>query len=316
MSAPAAAADFTVLRANCAQQLDEQGYFAGAAWLRPLFQSVPREAFVPDGVWLEETDAHQRWIFLDRRQDTRAWANAVYAPHRPLITQLDDGRTPPTGPAAGDFTSSVSAPSVAVRMLRELNPHPACKVLEIGTGSGYNTALLAARCGPAHITSMEIDPQLADQARARLAQAGYHPAVIDGDGELGHPPGAPYDALISTASVYRIPPAWLHQLRPQGQLIAPLATPFGTDALLKLTADGSGGGAGRLVCALRFMRVRGQRRPEPWSTYGWPRLPGIAVAADGERQTITLTPETTSSVAPSGSRSVPPRRAVRSSKGD
>ncbi|QCX80605.1 protein-L-isoaspartate O-methyltransferase [Streptomyces sp. YIM 121038] len=135
---------------------------------------------------------------------------------------------------------------------------------------------------------MGIAPQLADRARARLAQAGCHPAVVAGDGEGGDPPGAPYDAIISTACVYRIPPAWLQQLRPQGLLITPLSTPFGTDALLKLTADGRGGGAGRLVCALRFMRVRGQRRPQPWSTYGWPSLPGIA--ADGERQTIALAP--------------------------
>ncbi|GHC89653.1 hypothetical protein GCM10010349_77730 [Streptomyces flavofungini] len=65
---------------------------------------------------------------------------------------------------------------------------------------------------------------------------------------------------------------------------------MGTDALLKLTVDGRGGGKGGLVCALRFMRMRGQRQPGPWSAYGWPRLPDFAVAVEGGGQSITLNP--------------------------
>ncbi|MGA5199522.1 protein-L-isoaspartate O-methyltransferase family protein, partial [Streptomyces exfoliatus] len=76
---------------------------------------------------------------------------------------------------------------------------------------------------------MEIDATIAQQARDKLNGLGLAPTVVVGDGEQGHRARAPYDRLISTAAVQRIPPAWLDQMSTDGTILTPLATPFGSD---------------------------------------------------------------------------------------
>ncbi|MFD0386121.1 hypothetical protein ACFQ2B_38270 [Streptomyces stramineus] len=86
-----------------------------------------------------------RYPLIDRNEKPRAWLKAVYEPGAALITQIDDGTVAPTGPADGAFTSSISSPGVVIELLRHLAPEPGERILEIGTGSGYTTALLAHR---------------------------------------------------------------------------------------------------------------------------------------------------------------------------
>ncbi|GHC89647.1 hypothetical protein GCM10010349_77720 [Streptomyces flavofungini] len=210
---------FLSLRAECARALAAQGYFVGGDWLCELFEAVPREAFVPDGVWLDDADDQQRWLFLDRHRELRPWADAVYDLHTPLVTQLDDGSVPATGPAKGTFTSSLSAPSVVVRMLRELSPEPGARILEVATGSGYNAALLSARCGEENVTTVDIDAHLAARAAKRLADAGFHPTVVTGDGEKGYLPGAP----TTWSSPLPPPTASLPPGSPRSGLAAPFS---------------------------------------------------------------------------------------------
>jgi protein-L-isoaspartate(D-aspartate) O-methyltransferase len=84
--------------------------------------------------------------------------------------------------------------------------HPGHRVLDIGIGTGYTAALLAQRLGTGHVTSIEIAPDVAVQARTALAATGYGEiCVITGNGALGYPPHAPYDRIVSTAAVSRIP---------------------------------------------------------------------------------------------------------------
>ncbi|GAA2418251.1 protein-L-isoaspartate O-methyltransferase [Streptomyces mauvecolor] len=283
--------DFPVLRHACAEALTARSAFDGAPGLRAAFEAVPRERFVPTRVWLPERDAAGRWRVLDRQAEPVEWARRVYDPDTALITQLDDGAAEPVAPAKGVFTSSLSCPSVVVWMLRLLGRVEGA-VLEIGTGYGYGTALLRAWLGTVRLTTMDIDPSIAAQARRVLADGGWEADVITGDGEAGHTAGAPYVGIITTGSVYRIPPAWPNQLSAGGVLVVPVATPFGTDALLRLVADGKGGATGRFVGAVAFMRLRGQREPEPWSAYGWGRLPdyGMTLSTDGAEQRIWLAP--------------------------
>ncbi|MFC7304350.1 methyltransferase domain-containing protein [Streptomyces monticola] len=258
------------VRRRCAEELYPQRRgMAGCRWLYDAFLATPREHFVPDRVWWPERGKNGYRLY-DRAMEPRAWLSAVYTPGYSLITQIDDGAVAPTGPAEGRFTSSISASCTIVELLRHLAPEPGERVLEIGTGTGYTTALLTHRTGPGTVVSVEIDPRIAAHASRRLGELGVDVRLVTGDGEHGHAGSAPYDRVVSTASVRRIPEAWVRQLRPGGVLLTPLDSPFGHDLLVLLVADGRGNAVGRAVAEVEFMRVRGQRLPVPHRDLGWP----------------------------------------------
>jgi protein-L-isoaspartate(D-aspartate) O-methyltransferase len=110
-------------------------------------------------------------------------------------------------------------------MLRLLDVQPGHRVLEVGTGSGYSTALLAHLVGPAgQVISLDIDPEMVTRTRRLLALDGRtNVTVLHADGRLGHPPGAPYDRLVAWAQAPQaIPIAWTEQVHPGGIIVAPL----------------------------------------------------------------------------------------------
>ncbi len=110
-------------------------------------------------------------------------------------------------------------PKVEARMLQEVAPQPHEKALEIGTGSGYMAALLAARC--ASVISLEIDPQLAQAARANLQRAGVRNAEVrEADGAQGCAGEGPFDVIVLSGSVPQVPQALLSQLKIGGRLLA------------------------------------------------------------------------------------------------
>ncbi|MGY3676854.1 methyltransferase domain-containing protein [Streptomyces sp. TE33382] len=259
------------LRRACADEMSRNPRgFGDCDWLREAFLTVPREHFVPDRVWWPTAGSDGLHTLLDRTAHPQEWLTRVYAPGVPLITQMDDGAVPPTHRATGAFTSSISAPGVIIELLRHLAPQPGHRTLEIGTGTGYTTALLATRAGAHNVTTIEIDAHLAARATQQLTTLGIHPLVITGDGEHGHSTAGPYDRIVATASVRQIPHAWISQLRPGGILVLPLDTPFGWDLLLRLESDGQGRAHGRFLERVEFMRVRGQRRPVAYADLGWP----------------------------------------------
>src|SRR5437868_12588843 len=109
------------------------------------------------------------------------------------------------------------------RMIDALALAPGMRILEVGTGTGYNAAVLAFVLGVEQVTSIEIDPEVAEQARTALHKAGYPVEVITGDGEDGYPPGAPYDRIMGTAAAHTVPYAWVEQTRPGGMILVPWA---------------------------------------------------------------------------------------------
>jgi protein-L-isoaspartate(D-aspartate) O-methyltransferase len=116
---------------------------------------------------------------------------------------------------------TTSQPYIIAAMLQAAEVAPQDRVLEIGAGSGYQTALLAELA--AEVFAVERHAALADHARATLARLGYQNAtVINGDGSLGLPEHAPYDAIIVAAAAPRVPPALLEQLAPEGRLVVPV----------------------------------------------------------------------------------------------
>ncbi len=254
-----AGADYEKLRRRCAEALDESGQF-GALWVREAFEAVAREAFVPSRVRISGRGDDSGQPLIDRDTDPDAWAQAVYVHDRALITQLDDGTTALEAGAAGRFSSSLSSLRVVVRQLSHLDLEPGHKVLHIGTGSGYDSALLAERADPADIVTVEVDPTVAAMARRNLDAAGYgRIRTVVHDGEQGWPDRAPYDRVLATASANRIPWLWVAQTAPGGVIV----TPYRGLALLRLVvADDGQSACGPVVDEMAFMVLRGQRDEE------------------------------------------------------
>ena len=116
---------------------------------------------------------------------------------------------------------TTSQPYIIAAMIQAAEIKPEDKVLEIGAGSGYQTALLAELA--AQVIALERYSTLADSAQATLQRLGYHNVVVvEGDGTLGWEPAAPYDAMIVSAAAPRIPPALLEQLAIGGRLVIPI----------------------------------------------------------------------------------------------
>ncbi|SFQ27080.1 methyltransferase domain-containing protein [Amycolatopsis rubida] len=229
-----------------------------------VFEQVPRAGFIPDTIWVDDPDG-PGFTAVSRRTDPSAWEAAVAA-NAPVITQINLGE--PATENGEDFPSSSSSqPSIVADMLDALDPRPGERVLEIGTGTGWNAALLAHRVGPSgQVTTIEVDPALAETARQALTAAGVAAEAVTGDGAAGWPAGAPFDRIIATASVREIvPPAWLAQLRPGGRLVTPWGTDYGNGALLTLDLDADGIASGRFSGNLAFMRLRSHQR----SLFGW-----------------------------------------------
>ena len=141
----------------------------------------------------------------------------AFVPHHLAGLAYDDGPLP-----IGEG-QTISQPYIVALMLQVLTLVPADRVLEVGTGSGYLTALLAELV--AQVVSVERHAVLAESARMLLIGMGYSNAsVIVGDGSLGYPQAAPYDAIIVSAAAPEVPSALLAQLREGGRMIIPVGS--------------------------------------------------------------------------------------------
>lgn len=239
-----------------------------------LFGEIPRTAFIPDTIWVDD-DSGDALVALSKRTDPERWHAAVAA-DAPVITQVDFGEQR-NGQTGSVPSSSGSQPSIVADMLAALDVRPGQSVLEIGTGTGWNAALLSRLAGEhSRVVTIEIDPDLAQAARQALTTAGFQPLVITGDGLDGYPPSAPYDRVISTAAVREIvPPAWLEQLRQGGRVVTPWGTDWSNGVMLTVELAHDGVASGRFSGDLAFMRIRSQRR----SLFGWsPAASAIAQA--------------------------------------
>ncbi|MFB9963558.1 protein-L-isoaspartate O-methyltransferase family protein [Sinosporangium siamense] len=174
----------------------------------------------------------------------------------PVITQVDDGELGKWGNVFP--TSSSTALWLMERMFDALNLAPRMTVLEIGTGTGYNAAALAAM--GSIVVSVEIDAGLAEAARRSLNRAGFADkvTVVVGDGELGAPGHAPFDRVIATAAAHTIPYPWVEQCKDGGRIVAPYTGEHNHGALMVLDVN-KGRAVGRAVDEAHFMPLRGQR---------------------------------------------------------
>ncbi|MFV0129860.1 methyltransferase domain-containing protein [Streptomyces sp. HMX112] len=245
-----------VARRALVREIVARGDLRDPAW-RAAFEAVPRHLFVPyyyvgavagyERLWCQDPDPERR----------SRWLAGAYA-DRPLATRVRDG----------DLVSSASQPSLMAVMLEALEVGDGDHVLEIGAGTGYNAALLAHRLGAERVTTVDLDEEITEAARAHLAAAGYRPEVVTGDGARGCPHRAPYDRIVATCALPSVPPAWLAQCRPGARVLAPLAT-----GLIALRVRDAGHAEGRFLhTSAYFVPLRGGTGgAPPVRTTGLPR---------------------------------------------
>jgi phosphoribosylformylglycinamidine synthase len=230
LDAAASTSSATDLRAQLVDKLRTGGVLTDSAVERAL-RAVPRHLFLP-GSMLED-----------------AYADTAV----------------PTRFADGVAISSASQPAIVAAMLQQLQAEPGMCVLEIGAGTGYNAALLAELVGPSgSVTSLDIDAETVDEARAHLEAANYtNIHVVATDGAFGWPSDAPYDRIILTVGAWDIAPAWLDQLAEGGLLVLPLWLGGGDASVTLRKRDGALYSESVLPCG--FMRLRGaEAGPERW----------------------------------------------------
>ncbi|MGX1728740.1 methyltransferase domain-containing protein [Streptomyces diastaticus] len=228
-------------------------------WL-PAFTEVPRSAFLPELMWPFAMETG-RSVPVSRSSDPDSWLAYADA-DVPIVTQWDDGRHAGTEPGEVS-TSSASMPSVVFRMLRALDVRAGQRVLEIGTGTGWNAALLAHRAGAGNVVTVEVDGAVAERAERALRAFGAPVRVVHGDGFQGFPEGAPYDRVIATCGLRSLPFAWVRQSRPGGVIVAPWGTHYSNaDAIARLVVAEDGRSAsGTFAGPVEFMKLRSQRLP-------------------------------------------------------
>ena len=160
------------------------------------------------------------------------------------------------GPLPIGEGQTISQPYIVALMTDLLEPQPTQTILEIGTGSGYQAAILAQLVQ--QVYSLEIIPSLAVEAADLLFRLGYtNIEVKAGDGHTGWPEHAPYDGIIITAAAPYLPLALIDQLRPGGRLVIPVGRPYSSQKLLLVEKDLTGSIDARDVLEVVFVPMTG-----------------------------------------------------------
>jgi protein-L-isoaspartate(D-aspartate) O-methyltransferase len=154
---------------------------------------------------------------------------------------------------------TISQPYIVAYMTEVIRPFPGMRVLEVGTGSGYQAAVLAAiGC---EVYTVEIFEALASSARERLQRLGYHNVdVRHGDGHFGSPAQAPFDAILVTAAAGYIPPALVEQLKPGGRMVIPVGSVYGVQNLILIEKAAANDVRTRNLLPVRFVPLLGGAR--------------------------------------------------------
>jgi len=147
---------------------------------------------------------------------------------------------------------TISQPFIVALMTELAQPTPDARVLEVGTGSGYQAAVLASCV--AKVYSIEIVKPLGEKARTLLASLGYRNVDVRiGDGYKGWPEAAPFDAIVVTAAPDHVPQPLVDQLAPRGRMVIPVGSRHGVQELLVITKDADGRAVTRKTMAVRFV---------------------------------------------------------------
>lgn len=209
---------------HLADELSDNGDLHDPSW-HAAVAAVPRHLFVPR-VNEYRDDA---WHRVDT--GSSSGLDLVYS-DRALVTELSDRGTHSVAAARS------TKPKLITRMLEALTVREGHRVLEIGTGSGYVTALLAHRIGDDRVFSVDLSSERIRAARLRIAATGHHPTLVCADGAAGLAEHGPYDRIIAHCSVPAVPRAWIDQLADGGVMLLDLKTAAAAGNLVVLKRHG------------------------------------------------------------------------------
>jgi len=233
-------------RQRLVEQLQKKGAIRSTR-LAQAFARIPREEFV--SVFYDRSSGQQIWErYTSENMEPEDWLAIVYQ-DKALVTQLTSNAP----------TSSSSMPSIMAQMLEALDIQRGQQVLEIGTGTGYNAALMAELVqDPTLITTIDLNEDLVSQARQILQRVVGQVYVEARDGTQGEVSHAPYDRIIVTASAAFIPQAWYQQLAPGGRLVTALQGTLGASGfmIVEKASDGRSALGRFLETPLHFMPLR------------------------------------------------------------
>ncbi|MFD6337236.1 ATP-grasp peptide maturase system methyltransferase [Streptomyces sp. NPDC060131] len=251
--------DSAELRRILADRISESGALTDPAW-RAAVEAVRRDVFLGGDVYringamwepVHRTEVgEEEWLRLACSDTT--W-----------VTQVDGvNAADAPGALVGNPTSSSTLPSLVVRTLEVAGIRDGDRVLEVGTGTGYSTAILCHRLGGENVTSVEYDAGLARSAAEHLRAVGCSPTLVTGDGLNGYYEGADYDAIVATCAVRHIPGSWLWQVRDGGTITTTLNGWMTASGLIRLTLGDEGVATGRFTGdTISYMLARPHERP-------------------------------------------------------
>lgn len=184
--------------------------------------------------------------------DERVMAAMAKVPRERFVGSYDRYRAFANGPLQIGYGQTISQPYIVALMTDLLEPQADSIVLEVGTGSGYQSAVLAELVQ--QVYSIEIIGALASAADDRLKDLGYgNVTVRHGDGYHGWPEHAPFDGIIVTAAAPHIPPPLVEQLKPGGRLVIPVGEPGGIQQLMLVEKGGDGSVTRRGILMVAFV---------------------------------------------------------------
>jgi protein-L-isoaspartate O-methyltransferase len=276
------------LRARMVEQLVATRAIRSAEWRQAALE-VPRHVFIPT-IYSDNPgeDGITRYV----RANADLSVSLAYQ-DRTWATQLDNGASDPGAePLAATATSSSTAPSAVLAMLEDLDVADGMRVLELGTGTGYSTALPSARLGASLVTSVEHDASLSDLASSRLSSVGYHPHLVARDGERGCAERGPFDRIFVTFSPNHVPMAWVEQANPEALILVSLVGSWGAHVYIRLRVDQRGTASAHFEDAGPSFMPSRTTQPSILPPDLGPLLRAAMTAADGANpQRVSIDPQ-------------------------
>lgn len=229
------------------ERLAKAGVLHSDAW-RTAVEQVPRHAFLRGG-YFERADTPGPTAWRPVLAEDPHWLEGCYREEESLVTQIAGTIVPRDvrGEILRTPTSSSTMPRLVLRMLEDLHVEDGHRLLWIGTGTGYPTALACHRLGEQLVTAVDVDGEVNDRARTALGECGFFPEVVTGDGLAGHPRGAPYDRVIASCGVLDVPHAWMEQARPGALIVATVCGWLYASELARLTVGTDGTATGSFL---------------------------------------------------------------------
>jgi protein-L-isoaspartate(D-aspartate) O-methyltransferase len=229
-------------------------------WLVLLLVAVAQAATPVDDPYAARRRALVAELREDTADDTRLGRDvlAVMAtvPRHRFVPASQLRHAYENRPLAIGHGQTISQPYIVALMTTLAQPQRDDTVLEIGTGSGYQAAVLAGLAG--HVYSIEIIEPLGAQATRRLHALGYDNITTRiGDGYYGWPNAGPFDAIVVTAAATSVPPPLIQQLKPGGRMVIPVGSSFFTQTLMLVRKDAAGRVHSRQILPVRFVPLSG-----------------------------------------------------------